>query len=86
MQDARIELGDTVTSKPLRSQIEIASPILHSHVEACEVMSRTRRVLGEGTSAHRQLKIHNDSRAAGDDNRRALAQVIDWLKATTRKA
>ena len=41
------------------------------------------RILTEGTSAHQQLKIYNDSRAAGDDNLQALAKVIDWLKATT---
>lgn len=41
------------------------------------------RILNEGTSAHQQLKIYNDSRAAGDENRQALLKVIDWLKATT---
>jgi carboxylate-amine ligase len=41
------------------------------------------RILAEGTSAHRQLKIYNDSRAAGDDNPEALAKVIEWLKETT---
>lgn len=52
MQDARAKLGDTVTSELLQSQIEIASPILHSHAEACEVMSRTRRVLSEVVATH----------------------------------
>ena len=41
------------------------------------------RILNEGTSAHQQLKIYNDGRAAGDENPRALCKVIDWLKATT---
>lgn len=41
------------------------------------------RILNEGTSAHEQLKIYNDSRAAGDENPQALLKVIDWLKATT---
>jgi carboxylate-amine ligase len=41
------------------------------------------RILNEGTSAHQQLKIYNDSRAAGDENPQALLKVIDWLKATT---
>lgn len=43
MSDARARLGDVVTSELLQSQIEIASPILRSHAEAREVMSRTRR-------------------------------------------
>ena len=38
MHDARAKLGDVVTSELLQSQIEIASPILHSHDEAREVM------------------------------------------------
>jgi carboxylate-amine ligase len=41
------------------------------------------RILTEGTSAHQQLKIYNDSRAAGDENLQALGKVIDWLKETT---
>jgi glutamate---cysteine ligase / carboxylate-amine ligase len=41
------------------------------------------RILAEGTSAHQQLKIYNDSRAAGDENPQALAKVIEWLKETT---
>ena len=42
-----------------------------------------QRILSDGTSAHQQLKIYNDARAAGDDNPQALAKVIDWLQETT---
>ena len=52
MDDARARLGDVVTSELLQSQIEIASPILRSHSEAREVMSRTRRVLSEVVAGH----------------------------------
>jgi carboxylate-amine ligase len=52
MRDARAKLGDVVTSELLQSQIEIASPILHSHDEAREVMFRTRRELSEVVAAH----------------------------------
>jgi carboxylate-amine ligase len=52
MQDAQAKLGDIVTSELLQSQIEIASPILHSHAEACEVLSRTRRELNEVVATH----------------------------------
>lgn len=44
------------------------------------------RILAEGTSAHQQLKIYNDSRAAGDENPQALGKVIEWLKQTTLAA
>jgi glutamate---cysteine ligase / carboxylate-amine ligase len=44
------------------------------------------RILAEGTSAHQQLKIYNDSRAAGDENPQALGKVIEWLKETTATA
>jgi glutamate---cysteine ligase / carboxylate-amine ligase len=52
MRDARAKLGNIVTFELLQSQIEIASPILHSHAEACEVMSRTRRMLSEVAAEH----------------------------------
>jgi carboxylate-amine ligase len=52
MSDARARLGDVVTSELLQSQIEIASPILRSHAEAREVMSRTRRALSEVVAEH----------------------------------
>lgn len=52
MSDARARLGDVVTSELLQSQIEIASPILRSHAEAREVMSRTRRGLSEVVAQH----------------------------------
>lgn len=52
MQDAQAKLGDIVTSELLQSQIEIASPILHSHDEACEVMSRSRRMLNDVVATH----------------------------------
>lgn len=52
MSDASAKLGDVVTSELLQSQIEIASPILHNHAEAREVMSRTRRALSEVVAGH----------------------------------
>lgn len=52
MDDARARLGDIVTSELLQSQIEIASPILRTHEEAREVMSKTRRTLSEVVAGH----------------------------------
>lgn len=52
-------------------------------LDCAAALEPIERILNEGTSAHQQLKIYNDSRAAGDENPEALLKVIDWLKATT---
>ncbi|MDY6948427.1 MAG: carboxylate-amine ligase, partial [Pseudomonadota bacterium] len=54
-----------------------------SKLNCAKALEPIERILNEGTSAHQQLKIYNDSRAAGDENPQALLKVIDWLKATT---
>jgi len=51
-----------------------------------EALKPIERILTEGTSAHQQLKIYNDSRAAGDDSLDAINEVIEWLKATTLRS
>ena len=38
-----------------------------------------------GTSAHSQIKLYNDRRAAGETKAKALRAVVDWLVATTRE-
>lgn len=48
-----------------------------------DALQPIERILSEGTSAHQQLKIYNDSRAAGDESVDALLKVIEWLKVTT---
>jgi Uncharacterized conserved protein len=50
---------------------------------AAPALQPIERILCEGTSAHQQLKIYNDSRAAGDDSLEALLKVIQWLIVTT---
>lgn len=52
VQDARGKLGNVVTTELLQSQIEIASPVLHSHDQAREIMSRSRRILSEVVAGH----------------------------------
>ncbi len=42
-------------------------------------VERTRRIVGEGTSAHRQAEIHARAIEAGADPREALKAVVDWL-------
>jgi carboxylate-amine ligase len=48
------------------------------------VFKRLETILREGTSAHEQLRIYNERRAAGEPRVRALRGVVDWLAATTR--
>lgn len=51
--------------------------------DCASALAPIERILCEGTSAHQQLKIYNDSRAAGEESLQALLKVIEWLKATT---
>lgn len=52
-------------------------------LDSARALQPLERILSEGTSAHQQLKIYNDRRAAGDDNPQALIKVLDWLRTTT---
>jgi carboxylate-amine ligase len=52
-------------------------------LDSAAALEPIERILGEGTSAHQQLKIYNDSRAAGDESLDALLKVMEWLKVTT---
>lgn len=52
-------------------------------LKSAPALAPLNRILAEGTSAHQQLKIYNDSRAAGEENPQALGKVIEWLKQTT---
>lgn len=42
-------------------------------------IDRFWRILDEGTSAHRQLQLHRESRLAGDTHAEALTHVVQWL-------
>jgi carboxylate-amine ligase len=41
-------------------------------------------IISRGSSAHDQLRIYNERRAAGQSRSKALRAVVDWLVATTR--
>jgi carboxylate-amine ligase len=50
----------------------------------CEdTVLQLERILESGTSAHAQLRIYNERRAAGNANQLALREVVDWLATTT---
>jgi len=42
-------------------------------------VERTRRIAGDGTSAHRQIGIYSRAIEAGAEPREALRAVVDWL-------
>ncbi len=77
------------TSNDVVPVAEVVSSLLSQcgeqidRLNSAEALLPLQRILAEGTSAHQQLKIYNDSRAAGDENPQALGKVIDWLKETT---
>ena len=49
----------------------------------CDWLDRLRDIVAQGTSAHVQLRIYNDARAAGDTGAQSLRRVVDWLAQTT---
>lgn len=51
-----------------------------------DALTRLDAIVREGTSAHVQLQIYNDARAAGESRAKGLRAVVDWLVATTRGA
>ena len=51
---------------------------------AAEV-SRTRRIVSEGTSADHQRSVFRDARAGGSTTSQALSAVVDWMAETTKR-
>jgi carboxylate-amine ligase len=52
-------------------------------LECATALDGLHTILHRGTSAHRQLKLYNDARAAGASRSEALRQVLAWLAAAT---
>ena len=46
-------------------------------------VKRAREIVSEGTSAHRQLAIHQEALDGGADQHEALMAVVDWLATET---
>jgi carboxylate-amine ligase len=53
------------------------------HLQCASTLEGLSTILERGTSAHRQLKIYNDSRAAGASRTDALREVLAWLAQAT---
>lgn len=50
----------------------------------CEAeLAQARAILERGTSAHHQVRVHNEALAAGATREEALKAVVDWLMAET---
>lgn len=50
----------------------------------CEpALAHVRRLLDEGTSAHRQLAVYGEARQRGETRAKALQAVVDWLTEAT---
>lgn len=71
---------------PLRDKLAAMRQFIGEDAQRlhCEpTLRQIDRILESGTSAHAQLHIYNEQRAAGSTNRLALREVVDWLAATT---
>jgi carboxylate-amine ligase len=78
-----------------RGEVVNYSELLHEIIdfieEDAEALSCTqeienlKKILSEGTSAHNQLRVYNESIAAGASTDDALKDVVDWLIERTVK-
>jgi carboxylate-amine ligase len=53
------------------------------HFQCAAALEGLAEIQQRGTSAHRQLRIYNDSRAAGATPSQALREVLQWLSEAT---
>ena len=67
----------------LRSLVELAAEHIE-RLDCARSLQPLQRVLDEGTSAHVQLRLYNEGRAAGESRVQALRRALDWLERTTR--
>jgi glutamate---cysteine ligase / carboxylate-amine ligase len=52
-------------------------------LECAAALAPLQRILEQGTSAHSQLRIYNERRAAGEEPHSALREVLRWLTVET---
>jgi carboxylate-amine ligase len=74
-------------SVPLADRLSQLRQLIAADAEqlgCAATLQRLDHIVTSGTSAHHQLRIYNERRAAGDTNQAALRAVVDWLIATTR--
>lgn len=79
-----VEDTDVLESAP--AALERLLQTAHAQVARlrCEAaIQPLQRILVEGSSAHQQLRIYNESRAEGANAERSLARVLHWLASET---
>lgn len=55
-----------------------------AHTLGCEpALAQVRRLMAEGTSAHRQMAVYDEARQRGETRAKALHAVVDWLTEAT---
>lgn len=75
------------SSVPLHDRLVQVQQLIAEDAEqlgCTQTLQQLERIVASGTSAHRQVHIYNEHRAAGATNQNALRAVVDWLIATTR--
>ncbi len=71
---------------PYKDLLEEIIGLVSEHAEALDCLKEVehaRKIVGRGTSAHRQLEIFNQACGDGADKHEALKQVVDFLIAET---
>jgi carboxylate-amine ligase len=70
------------TAVPFAEALEAVLALVAEDAEAlgCAAeVARARALVAEGTSADRQIAAYEAARAAGQDDRAALAAAVDWI-------
>ena len=76
-------IGEVVAYDKLLSELLDLVGEDADHFGCTQEVERARRILAEGTSAHRQLALRAEAQAAGADSPAALRAVVDWLAEQT---
>jgi glutamate---cysteine ligase / carboxylate-amine ligase len=84
---ARLIDETTQTEVPLPELLQHLFRLIETEAERLScgfALERINAIIAGGSSAHSQLRIYNERRAAGDSRSRALRSVVDWLVERTR--
>jgi carboxylate-amine ligase len=78
------ELADfgALTRKPFAELIDELIGLVGNEAERLGCLAeveKVREILQRGTSADRQLQVHEEAHAAGASEQEAAAAVVDWL-------
>ena len=68
----------------VRHLVELVRPAA-DRLGCLPAIRRIEEILRSGTSAHAQLRLYNERRAAGESRNKALHHVVDWLITTTAR-